>query len=223
MTSSKPVARHPHKIFIIGLPRTGTTSVSVALLEQGLNVAHMAFTKHTFELADALSDSPIFADYRQLDALFPGSKFVYLDRQLEPWIASMQMLLGKMLVHLDEKTGRFHPVLKRSFRQVFNIGQVDDPQDKEHLSNCYAAHQAQVLDYFAGRDDLLQLDISQKGSLRTLLHFIGLDSSQEADFPHLNTGRNVASWGEYKHPNKISSHSVGPEHRKFFDYPVSSF
>ncbi|RYE30840.1 MAG: sulfotransferase family protein, partial [Sphingobacteriales bacterium] len=28
------------KIFIIGLPRTGTTSISVALLNYGLKVAH---------------------------------------------------------------------------------------------------------------------------------------------------------------------------------------
>ncbi|WP_320819085.1 sulfotransferase, partial [Thalassolituus sp.] len=40
------------KIFIIGLPRTGTTSISVALLELGFLVAHTAFTKKAFEVAE---------------------------------------------------------------------------------------------------------------------------------------------------------------------------
>jgi hypothetical protein len=218
------MASHPHKIFIIGLPRTGTTSVSVALLEQGLKVAHMAFTKRSFELADALSDAPLFADYRELDQLFPNAKFIYLDREIAPWIASMKMLLTKMDEHLDDKTGRFHPVLKRSFKRVFQIDTVADPKDSEHLRACYARHQAQVLEYFAERNDLLQINISHQGSLSQLLSFIGLKPtpacSQENAFPKLNVGKNVASWNEYKHPNKISSHSTGPEHRKYFDYKV---
>ncbi|HCE50996.1 MAG TPA: sulfotransferase family protein, partial [Shewanella baltica] len=41
---SEQASVEKQKVFIIGLPRTGTTSVSVALLEQGLKVAHMAFT-----------------------------------------------------------------------------------------------------------------------------------------------------------------------------------
>ncbi len=49
------------KLFIIGLPRTGTTSISVALLEMGLLVAHTAFTKKAFEVADAISGAPCFS------------------------------------------------------------------------------------------------------------------------------------------------------------------
>jgi hypothetical protein len=80
-----------NKVFIIGLPRTGTTSVSVALLEQGLTVAHQAFTKQAFMLADAVSDAPCFSDYQQLDKLFPNAKFVYLDRPLDKWLPSIQL------------------------------------------------------------------------------------------------------------------------------------
>ncbi|AUD58127.1 hypothetical protein AYJ58_00875 [Shewanella sp. Pdp11] len=162
------------KVFIIGLPRTGTTSVSVALLEQGLKVAHMAFTKQVFMLADAISDVPCFSDYRQLDGLFPQAKFVYLERDMVKWVPSMQMLLGKMLPHLEAKTGRFHPIMKRSFRHTFAIDKVVDPADEVHLIDCYQRHQNEVLAYFHGREDFISLDISHAGSLSRLLQFLGL-------------------------------------------------
>ena len=222
------------KIFIIGLPRTGTTSVSVALLELGYKVAHQAFTKQAFELADVISDAPCFSDYRQLDKLFPGAKFVYLERSLDTWVPSMQMLLSRMLVHLDDKTGRFNAILKRSFTHSFGVNRVDNPMDSEHLIRCYLAQKEQVVDYFKGRDDLLSIDISEPGSLSKLINFLASDTdpsysdSQELNsphqsfphlnFPHLNKGRNVASWDEYKHPNKISANVAGPENRKYFGY-----
>lgn len=214
-------AEQKQKLIIIGLPRTGTTSVSVALLEQGLKVAHMAFTKEAFMQADAISDAPCFSDFKQLDGLFPKAKFVYLDRELESWVPSMQMLLSRMLPHLDAQTGRFHPIMKRSFRHSFGVGLIENPQDTQHLIDCYQRHKQSVLDYFTGRDDFLSLDVSQQGALGQLLAFIGLASAEDQqNFPKLNVGRNVASWDEYKHPNKISANASGPEKRKFFDYKL---
>lgn len=235
-------AQGKQKVFIIGLPRTGTTSVSVALLEHGLKVAHMAFTKAAFMQADAISDAPCFSDYRQLDAIFSNSKFVYLERDINTWLPSMQMLLGKMAPHLDEKSGRFHPILKRSFRHVFAIDTVADALDSAHLIHCYQQHQAQVLSYFASRDDFISIDISQTGSLGRLLQFLALSPTQtisaqtqrvdraqmpnisvtssNVDFPKLNAGRHVAAWHEYKHPNKISANAAGIEQRKFFNYKL---
>ncbi|WP_164835569.1 sulfotransferase, partial [Pseudoalteromonas sp. TB51] len=43
------------KIFIIGLPRTGTTSVCHAFLEFGIATAHTAYTSHCFENATAIA------------------------------------------------------------------------------------------------------------------------------------------------------------------------
>ncbi|MDP5147965.1 sulfotransferase family protein [Shewanella sp. ULN5] len=224
--AAKPKPTVANKVFIIGLPRTGTTSVSVALLEQGLTVAHQAFTKQAFMLADAVSDAPCFSDYQQLDKLFPAAKFVYLDRPLDKWIPSMQMLLGRMLVHLDKDNGRFHPIMKRSFQHSFKIWDLAEPADAGHLRRCYLTHQQQVSEYFAGRDNFISLDISQTGALTQLLEFIGLNnpltSAKKLNFPQLNIGRNVASWDEYKHPNKVSANASGPERRQFFSYSLET-
>ncbi|NQZ07010.1 MAG: sulfotransferase family protein [Algicola sp.] len=205
------------KIFIIGLPRTGTTSISVALLELGLSVAHTAFTKQAVKMADAISDAPCFSDYQQLDALFPDAKFIYLSREMNKWLPSITMLLEKMAPHLEPKTGRFNPILKRSFHHTFA---VKLPLTHDTLVECYLRHQQAVMEYFKDRIDLLSIDISEPGSLLKMKQFLGMKAEGSSDFPKLNVGRNVASWKEYKHPNKINSNLAGIEHRKYFDYAL---
>ena len=207
-----------NKLFIIGLPRTGTTSISVALLDYGFKVAHTGYTKRAFELADVISDAPCFSDYKELDKLFPKSKFVYLDRGLESWVSSIQMLLKKMLPELVPKSGYLNPVLKRSMSSIFSLPTVENPLDMKHLIGCYRAHQDAVFTYFAERDNFLKIDISQEDSLTRLLNFLEIHTKDAGKFPHLNTGKQVDNWKGYKHPNKINSLSAGKEHKKFFDY-----
>lgn len=207
-----------NKLFIIGLPRTGTTSISVALLDYGFKVAHTAYTKHAFELADVISDVPCFCDYKELDQLFPNSKFVYLNRALENWVPSMQMLLNKMLPELKPKTGYLNPVLKRSINTCFKLNTATDPLNENYLAECYLAHQRSVLEYFSGREDLLTIDISQSNSLKKLLQFLEISAENIGNFPHLNAGKQVDKWQQLKHPNKINSLSAGKDHRKFFSY-----
>ncbi|MEH6448661.1 MAG: sulfotransferase [Oleispira sp.] len=217
-----------NKLFIIGLPRTGTTSISIAMLDYGFNVAHTAYTKQAFKLADVLSDSPCFSDYQELDILFPGSKFVYLDRALADWIPSIQMLLKKMHSNLEPKTGIFNPVLKRSFNEVFSLYIKDGSSknlilnelafDEEHLAACYHSHKSQVLEYFSQRDDLLSINLSDKESLDTLLTFLDIPHDKDVRFPHINIGKHVSGWREHKHPNKVNALSAGEDQRKFFDY-----
>jgi len=207
-----------NKLFIIGLPRTGTTSISVALLEHNFKVAHTAYTKRAFELADVISDAPCFCDYQQLDKIFPNSKFVYLDREFESWLPSIQMLLGKMMDNLDARTGHFNPVLKRSFHHTFSLLNTAEPLSSLHLKACYLRHQQEVSNYFSAREDFLNINISKQNSLATLLDFLGIHSKSEKAFPHLNVGKIVDNWKGFKHPNKVNPNSAGKEHRKFFDY-----
>jgi len=205
-----------NKVFIIGLPRTGTTSISVALLEY-FKVAHTAYTKRAFELADVVSDCPCFSDYPKLDALFPDSKFVYLQRPLDQWLPSIQMLLNKMLPNLSGEN-YVSPILKRSFERTFNLNNVDNPLDDAHLTTCYQRHEKLVMDYFNGRDNLLSIDIGQVDGLHRLFDFLGLTYSDDEQFPHLNIGKRVDHWKEIKHPNKVNPNAAGREHRQFFDY-----
>jgi len=205
------------KIFIIGLPRTGTTSISVAMLEAGFKVAHTAFSQATFELAEVVSDAPCFSDFQQLDRLFPGSTFVYLQRELSQWLPSMQRLLIKMEPHLMPKTGHFNPVLKRAFLETFSLHN-DNLLSEEHLTECYLKHNQRVIHYFKGRDDFIEINLSDPLSLPKLFSFLQLPFIEGQQFPHLNQGTQVANWKDYKHPNKVNSLSSGKAHRRFFDY-----
>jgi hypothetical protein len=205
-----------NKLFIIGLPRTGTTSISVALLEY-FKVAHTCYTKRAFELADVISDCPCFSDYQQLEVLFPESKFVYLQRSLEQWLPSIQMLLKKMLPRLNSDD-YVNPILKRSFGQTFDLNNGENPLDKAHLTKCYQRHEQGVEDYFYGRDNLLNIDITQADSLSMLLGFLGLEYPSDTQFPHLNIGKLVDNWNDIKHIHKINPNLAGSEGRKFFDY-----
>ena len=77
---------------------------------------------------------------------------------------------------------------------------------------------AAVFEYFAGRDDFFSVNLSHKGSLASLLGFLGLEVKGSEDFPHLNIGRHVSGWREHKHPNKVNPNSANEAGRKFFDY-----
>ena len=188
------------------------------MLEQGFKVAHTAFTKRAFELADVVSDAPCFSDYKELDKQFPDSKFVYLDRDLDKWIPSAQMLLKKMQDRLEPVTGTFSPVLKRSFNEAFSLTSTQDPHTQEHLTACYEKHKTEVFEYFYGREDFMSINLSDKGSLASLLEFLGLEVKGSQEFPHMNIGRHVSGWREYKHPNKVNPNKAGKEGLKFFDY-----
>jgi hypothetical protein len=206
-----------NKVFIIGLPRTGTTSICAALLEHDFKVAHTALTKQSFELADVIADTPCFADYRQLDQLFPGSLFVYCQRDIITWLPSIQMLLDKML-KFKQAGGHFNPVIERCFNEAFQLWTCKNPLDTKHLTLCYQQHQQAILTYFKGRNDLLSIDVSETDSLKTLLQFLGKPAPKNIEFPQLNANRMITAWRDIKHPNKINSNAIGPERRKFFDY-----
>jgi hypothetical protein len=218
MTSTASIkSATDHKVFVIGLPRTGTTSLCAALLDFGLKVAHTAYTQETFHLARLLADTPCFCDYPELDELFPGSQFVYLDRKLDGWIPSAQKLLKKMHLNLLPE-GHFNPIIKRCFHETFALDGSGEPLTADNLKACYLRHQQQVDAYFADRDDLLRLDVSEPGSLTCLLNFIGQPTSQALDFPHLNADNKISAWRNLKHPNKVNSSASGHKRRRFFDY-----
>ena len=146
------------------------------------------------------------------------SLFVYLDRSLDGWIPSAQKLLEKMQPNL-QPDGHFNPIIKRCFRDTFALDQIPEPLCPDHLQACYQRHQQQVEAYFADRDDLLHLDVSQPGSLTQLLKFMGQPTDHALDFPHLNADNKISAWRNLKHPNKVNASASGPERRRFFDYP----
>ena len=210
-----------NKIFILGLPRTGTTSVCSALLDRGFKVAHTAYTQQSIELSDVIADTPVYCDYPFLDSYYPKSKFIYLDRNLKFWAPSMQDLLSKIRKKMISKTRGYHPLLERCLLDVFGSDVLStEGQGLGHLKHAYLKHKQAVIAYFKDRsEDCLFVDMSSRDSYSKVCRFIGVDDV-EALFPMLNTKGHVFAWNNIQHPLKISSHERGKFGLNYFDLEV---
>lgn len=200
------------KIFIIGLPRTATTSVCLAMLEQGFKTAHNAYTQDAFIQAQVIADTPVFCDYQTLDKHFPKSKFIHLTREPTLWLPSIKQLLQRMFVNLQRTDGGFNPHLKRCYNDVFSPLTAETINSDEFLLNCYNRHQQGITEYFKDRpQDLLTIDVSNEGSYLTMLDFLNIDNNKarEGGFKHINIGGKVRAWQHLNNVFKVESTHKG--------------
>ena len=200
------------KIFIIGLPRTATTSVCLAMLEQGFKTAHNAYTQDAFIQAQVLADTPIFCDYQKLDKHYVNSKFIYLTRAPEKWLPSIKQLLQRMIVNLQRTDGGFNPHLKRCYNEIFSPLNEENLNSDEFLLNCYNRHQQGIEAYFEDRtQDLLTIDVSDENSYMKMLAFLDIDSSnaREGGFKQINLGGKVKAWQGLHNKLKVESTNKG--------------
>lgn len=209
------------KIFVIGLPRTGTTSVCATLLNMGFKVAHTAFTREAVEQAQVIADTPAFSEFPQLHALFPKARFIYLQRDLRLWLPSIKTLLEKMSLAKEGGKGVINPLLERCFGQVFGPFGVACLQDDQYLAACYQRHFELVDNYFSTQTNaLLTLDVSEADSLRKLADFVSVELAGDLEFPRLNINGKITAWKDIKHPMKIDSNAAGEYRRKYYSYDV---
>jgi hypothetical protein len=197
------------KIFIIGLPRTGTTSVCHALLELGITTAHTGYTNACFENATAIADTPIFNDFKTLDTHYPHSKFIYLERELTAWVPSIKQLLTRMHTNLTRTDGGFNIHIKRCYLNTFSELSLHNINDNNYLTNCYNTHFNSAQTYFKNRQqDFLSIDIAKPHSYKQLCNFLAL-KSDKTDFEKMNMGGKVTAWNDIKHPLKVESTAKG--------------
>ena len=200
------------KIFIIGLPRTATTSVCVSLLSLGVKTAHTVYTQKALSQAQAIADTPIYCDYQQLDIAFPSAKFVLLTRPSAMWLPSIKQLLNRMYTNLQRADGGFNPILKRCYNDIFSPLTIENIQNDAFLLACYQRHHQGVLEYFADRkQDLLTIDVSHIDSYAKLVEFIQAcpDEKVLREFEKINIAGKVTAWNKVRHPLKVESTQAG--------------
>lgn len=193
------------KIFVVGLPRTGTTSVCVAAVQAGLPTAHTAYTQQCFEHAQFLSDTPCFSHYAHLASRYPDSKFILLCREERAWLASIKRLLARMQKKLLIERGDFSPLLKQSYHQVFAPLNSQTMLDDQHLLDCYQRHQRDVREYFADEPArLLCINLIAPNAYLHFCEFLAIAPHQDS-FAHLNKGNKVMAWRDFNSPLKVPS------------------
>lgn len=193
------------KVFGIGLSKTGTSSLDRALNELGIRSVHYPHDPATFRQLAAgdyrlkilqryqgVTDIPVAPFYPQLDAQFPGSKFILTIRDEESWLQSIQNHWEFM---------REWAARDEQFR-VFNefiVSCVYGTHDfnRDRFLYVYREHEAAVRRYFANRPgDLAVLNVCAGDGWETLCPFLGLPIPQRS-FPHANRREEKADSREW--------------------------
>ncbi|MEC4089259.1 sulfotransferase [Pseudoalteromonas rubra] len=202
------------KIFIAGLPRTGTTSVCAAFLELGFKTAHTAYTRDALNQAQVIADTPVFNDYKKLAVRYPDSRFVYLERAMMCWIPSVRQLLTRMLPRLETQQGGFNDTLKRCYFDTFKNLSAENISCDKYLIDIYHQHRYELLSFLEAKQiEHLILDVSQPDSLQQLSSFLGVHTNTNIRMPNLNQHGKVTAWKQIVHPLKIESTRNGKADR----------
>lgn len=184
------------KVFCIGFHKTGTTTLEVALTKLGYRVTGSFGTRdpdiaskvHDMAFAkvkdyDAFEDNPWPILYQELDARFPGSKFILTRRPADAWIRSQVKDFARTETPM------------RRWIYGDNAG-CPEGNEQVYLAR-YERHNLEVLAYFQDRpDDLLVIDLPQDAGWPGLCQFLDCEVPDEP-FPHANKAslsRKIKNW-----------------------------
>lgn len=185
------------KVFCIGLSRTCTKSLTLALDILGFNVIHYPDDIITFkELSngnydltllknyDGISDITVSPYYAQLDKIYPNSKFILTVRDKESWLKSLEKHWDGRPPFDDEKETPLHMKVRRFLRaSVYGTYKFN----KERMSYVYDLHKKTVMEYFKDKpNSLLILDIYGGEGWKKLCKFLNV-SEVKGPFPDVKS------------------------------------
>lgn len=174
----------PTRIFGIGLHKTATTSLHKAFQILGFDSLHWGSGEapaiwyemnalgrsKTLERFYAASDMPIPMLYKQLDKAYPGSKFILTARAEQKWLSSVERLWSREY-NPTRWMWDVYPISNTLHHALY--GRTDF--DAETMLATYRRHNAEVLEHFKGRKNLLVMDMNNGGSWDDLCSFIDID------------------------------------------------
>lgn len=169
------------RIFCIGLNKTASSSLHAAFILLGYQSLHKSYQAqkalhkaimknkkllHYLKKYDAFSDYPYFRYFMELDMQYPGSKFILNTRNREDWVRSR-------IAH-DARWNKKYP-----YKQARPV----DADQKEKLGAFFDAVHREIREYFAGRDDFMEFDVTAGDGWDKLCAFLDVKEPEEA-FPH---------------------------------------
>lgn len=150
----------------ISLCRTGTSSLYRAMNNFGFLSRHYMSWQGYKDIIDILefaNDLPIPLEYKKLDKRYPGSKFIFPDRDVESWLDSYELHWSRTNFLTCSNWADYH---KRLFGTL--------EFDREVWGRRFKLHRLEVLHYFRDRpDDLLVLEMPyREDALKMLSEFV---------------------------------------------------
>jgi len=173
------------KIFGIGLPRTGTTSLCEALNQLSISSKHFpikVFEEDDYSEVEAftgLIDTPIPLLYKDLDRRYPNSGFILTTRSIDSWLKSMEWLFTE---------GRYIWHRKPIYDQYLNTFLGCSSFDRSLLKTKFEEYHKDVFNYFNNRSDLLILNLDEKYGYPEICSFLDV-AVLMSDYPRGNTCR----------------------------------
>lgn len=185
--------RSKTKYFGIGLPRTGTTSLTHALTILGYRAIHfpawmaqrqngvLHFNTKRVARFDVFADLPVVYFMEEIAQLYPDAHFILTMREIDPWLDSMSRIdyphqLLRCIPSINEQT---HSILG-----------THDFTNREILREAYEKHQERVdrLVTRIGQERLLCIDLTKEEDCWSrLCRFVG-KAVPDSPFPHKNKG-----------------------------------
>lgn len=179
------------KVVGIGWAKTGTTTLGAALRTLGYDhcstrldlvvpatIGRLEPVLEVVERHESFDDWPWPLLYAEIDAAFPGSRFVLTTRAPDRWLASYRNMVRRQPPTSPELAGIRTAIYGRDPEQL-----TDD-----ELVGIVADHQAAVRRHFADRpSSLLEVDWAAGAGWEELCTFLDR-SVPEAPFPHENRG-----------------------------------
>lgn len=176
-----------NKVFCIGFQKTGTSSMAKALKQLGYSVTgpngvndpeipkkvHRETAK-LMKRFDAFQDNPWPQMYQWCHEKYPAAKFILTIRDTEKWYNSALKQFGDSSTHMRE--------------WIYGKGKGSPINNRDCWIERYTRHNAEVVEYFKGKENFLILDITQSGAWEKLCPFLGMPVPSEP-FPHANPAR----------------------------------
>ena len=184
------------KIFVIGLSRTGTSSMDEALGLLGFS--HLHWRNHLtgdlirsadLFLFDAFSDIGIAADFETLAHQFPTSRFILTTRSIETWEISVRRHYRQQLGILKPDSLR-RLAVARTFGGLMGEINASLYSKFETWGEAFESHHQRVDGFFSGEraSRLLRFNVLAGASWAELCSFLGVPMP-DVPYPHANPGQ----------------------------------
>lgn len=198
------------KVFCIGRNKTGTTSIEFVLKEFGYNMGNQGKAEllvHDYakgnwkpiikycKSAEAFQDAPFSwpNTWLILHEHFPDAKFILTTRDSEKWYNSITKFHAKGFSKnnhpptksdLINATYRYKGFMWDANRAVWKTDE-ENVYNKKNMIDNFERHNKDVKHFFIGKNNFLEIDVSDEYSYIELCDFLGKEPMHK-DFPHLN-------------------------------------
>lgn len=183
---------HPRRAKVVGVgwAKTGTTTLGVCLRTLGYrhvtrrldlfddwSRGELRRVKSAMRSHDSFEDWPWLLMFREFDRDFPGTRFILTTRPSGAWL--------KSYLNQIHQPGHFTPELNLIRQRIYGVPFPGYSEEK--LIERYERHNAEVRDYFRGRDNFTELCWERGDGWSSLCGFLG-EPVPDAPFPHANRG-----------------------------------